>query len=246
MRNRQGHGTGRTISRSGSTTPGKTGGVGISRTRAGPERFKKKSRRDLDLMKTRGVRTLRWWIFTDFVVLTALAGRRPEAPPAPACRAGWVANFMKTVRGGPPRGASRLYPVFSSLIWGAKASKEVVSDKAVRPEASSKNAVRAHRQGRRQKERGNFRLGTSSMSRNGLVRHEDGGDPNKELTNGPITPRRASRPTLPLWPKRCEGPSQGSPSAWASAGLKWCGWQFDFLFRALGLDFFRRALLRPG
>jgi hypothetical protein len=67
----------------------------------------------MDLMKARGVRTLRWWVYTDFVESPLWQGegakRRCIGLPQ-----GWVANFIKAADAAHARGI-RLYPVFSSF-----------------------------------------------------------------------------------------------------------------------------------
>lgn len=111
------------------------------------ERFRR-IQKDLDLMRSRGVRTLRWWVYTDFVESPLWKGtgkdlRCTGLPP------GWVENFLTVLEAAHERGI-RLYPVFSSFDLGRKGFQAVVThpptrksfiEKAVRPilEAAGKH-----------------------------------------------------------------------------------------------------------
>jgi hypothetical protein len=185
---------------------------------------------DLNLMKARGVRTLRWWVFTDFVESPLWTGKGKDLrcvglPP------GWVANFMKVLDAAHERGI-RLYPTFSSFDLGRKGFKEVVANPATRKSFIEK-AVRP--------------LLTAAAKHPGvfawdiinepewLVRTEDGGDPNKELTDGPVSLAEL-RAYLKDMAVEVHAKAK-QPVSVGSAGLKWCGWQYDF-HSGLGLDFF--------
>ena len=185
---------------------------------------------DLDLMKSRGVRTLRWWIYTDFVSSPLWTGegvnRRCVGLPK-----GWVANFMKVVEAAKARGI-RLYPVFSSFDLGRKGFKEVVSVKTVR-QSFIHNAVRPILKAAGQNQ-GIFAWDICNEPE-WLVRKEDGGDPHKELSNGPITLAELRDYLKEMRAEIKAGARQ--PVSVGSAGIKWCGWQFDF-YSGLGLDFF--------
>lgn len=193
------------------------------------ERFVK-IQADLDLMKAKGVRTLRWWIYTDFVVSPLWEGEGTQRrcvgmPP------GWVKNFTATVEAAKARGI-RLYPVFSSFDLGRKGFKEVVSDKSVRKSFIEK-AVRPILEATG-KNGGVFAWDIINEPE-WLVRHEDGGDPNKELTNGPVSLAEL-RDYIADMAKEVHARAK-QPVSVGSAGLKWCGWQYDF-YSGLGLDFF--------
>ncbi len=185
---------------------------------------------DFDLMKSRGVRTLRWWVFTDFVTSPLWEGvgteRRCTGLPE-----GWVKNFMKAVEAAHARGI-RLYPVFSSFDLGRKGFMEVVLDKAVRKSFIEK-AVRPLLKAAGNNE-GIFAWDIINEPE-WLVRHEDGGDPNKELTHAPATLAEL-REYITDMAKEIHARAK-QPVSLGSAGLKWCGWQYDF-FSGLGLDFF--------
>lgn len=193
------------------------------------ERFKT-IQADLDLMKARGVRTLRWWVFTDFVDSPLWEGTGPKR----RCKGlpkGWVENFMKTVEAARARGI-RLYPCFSSFDLGRKGFKEVVADKTVRKSFIEK-AVHPLLDAAG-KDEGIFAWDIINEPE-WLVRHEDGGDPNKELTNGPVKLAEL-REYIKDMAKEVKKRAK-QPVSVGSAGLKWCGWQYDF-YSGLGLDFF--------
>lgn len=185
---------------------------------------------DLDQMKARGVRTLRWWVFTDFVTSPLWTGegknrRCTGLPP------GWVSNFMKVVEAAHARGI-RLYPVLSSFDLGRKGFKEVVADKAVRRSFIEK-AVDPLLKAAGNDE-GIFAWDIINEPE-WLVRKEDGGDPNKELTDGPVSLAEL-RDYIAEMAKEVKSKAK-QPVSLGSAGLKWCGWQYDF-YSGLGLDFF--------
>jgi hypothetical protein len=193
------------------------------------ERFKA-IQADLDGMQAKGVRTLRWWVFTDFVSSPLWKGegtarRCVGLPP------GWTEHFLQAVDAAHARGI-RLYPVFSSFDLGRKGFRDVVVDKELR-QSFIEHAVRP--------------LLKAAGSHPGifawdiinepewLVRKEDGGDPNAALTQGPITLAEL-RAYIADMAKEIHAQAK-QPVSVGSAGLKWCGWQYDF-YSGLGLDFF--------
>lgn len=185
---------------------------------------------DLDVMKARGVRTLRWWVFTDFVASPLWEGEGPHRR-CTGLPEGWVENFKKAVEAAHDRGI-RLYPVLSSFDLGRKGFKEVVSDKTLRQSFIEK-AVRPLLDAVGKNE-GIFAWDIINEPE-WLVRHEDGGDPNKELTNGPVSLVEL-RDYIATMAKEIKARAK-QPVSVGSAGLKWCGWQYDF-YSGLGLDFF--------
>jgi len=193
------------------------------------ERFKLMEA-DFDLMKEKGVRTLRWWVYTDFVTAPLWEGegvnRRCTGMPK-----GWVQNFMKAVEAAHARGI-RLYPVFSSFDLGRKGFKEVVTDKAVRKSFIEK-AVRPLLEAAGNNE-GIFAWDIINEPE-WLVRSQDGGDPNKELSNGPVKLSELRDYVKEMAQEIHKRAKQ--PVSVGSAGLKWCGWQYDF-YSGLKLDFF--------
>jgi hypothetical protein len=197
--------------------------------RGWPERFKK-IEADLDLMKARGVRTLRWWVFTDFVASPLWEDEGSDRRCAGLPK-GWVANFMKTVDAAHARGI-RLYPVFSSFDLGRKGFKEVVTDKGVR-KSFIKKAVRPILEAAASHE-GVFAWDIINEPE-WLVRKEDGGDPNQELSHGPIMLAEL-REYIAEMTREVQARAK-QPVSVGSAGLKWCGWEYDF-YSGLGLDFF--------
>lgn len=185
---------------------------------------------DLDLMKARGVRTLRWWVYTDFVESPLWTGKGKDLrctglPP------GWVANFVKVLDAAHERGI-RLYPTFSSFDLGRKGFKEVVANPATRKSFIEK-AVRPLLVAAA-KHPGVFAWDIINEPE-WLVRKEDGGDPNKELTDGPVSLAEL-RAYLKDMAAEVHAKAK-QPVSVGSAGLKWCGWQYDF-HSGLGLDFF--------
>ncbi len=193
------------------------------------ERFPK-IEANLDLMKARGVRTVRWWIYTDFVTspLWEGEGKKRRCVGMPE---GWVKNFLKTVEAAHARGI-KLYPVFSSFDLGRKGFKEVVSEKAVRKSFIEK-AVRPILEAAATHE-GIFAWDIINEPE-WLVRKEDGGDPNKELSHGPLSLKEVRAYVKDM--AREVHTRAKQPVSVGSAGLKWCGWQYDF-YSGLGLDFF--------
>lgn len=194
-----------------------------------PERFKK-MQADFDLMQARGVRTLRWWVYTDFVSSPLWRGEG-KARRCVGMPEGWVQNFMQALDAAHARGI-RLYPVFSSFDLGRKGFKEVVSEPAVR-KSFIEQAVRPllKAAGRHP---GIFAWDIINEPE-WLVAKEDGGDPNKELTHGPV--RLAE---LRAYVRDMAGEVKKharQPVSVGSAGIKWMGWQYDF-YSGLGLDFF--------
>lgn len=192
------------------------------------ERFKKINA-NLDVMKARGVRTLRWWIYSDFTEAPLWTGKG-EKLRCVGLPKGWVKNFMTTVDAAKARGI-RLYPVFSSFDLGRKGYKWVVSDKAVR-QSFIENAVRPIVQAATKNE-GIFAWDIINEPE-WLVRVEDNGDPNKELSDGPI---KLSELREYIADMVKEIRPSGHPVSLGSAGMKWCGFDYDF-FSGLGLDFF--------
>lgn len=185
---------------------------------------------DLDKMRASGVRTLRWWVYTDFVDSPLWTGtgsaRRCTGLPK-----GWVKNFMLVLDAASKRGI-RLYPTFSSFDLGRKGFKEVVTDPAVR-QSFIDNAVKPilAAAGRHP---GVFAWDIINEPE-WLVAKEDGGDPNKELSNGPV--RLAELRAYILTMAAVIHANAKQPCSVGSACQKWSGGQYDY-YSGLGLDFF--------
>jgi hypothetical protein len=193
------------------------------------ERFKR-IEKDFDLMRSRGVRTLRWWVYTDFVESPLWKGEGPKRR-CTGMPEGWVKNFMLALDAAHARGI-RLYPTFSSFDLGRKGFKEVVANKAVR-QSFIKNAVRPILKAAGKHE-GIFAWDIINEPE-WLVRKEDNGDPNKELSHGPVSLAELRAYIAEMRHEVKASASQ--PVSVGSAGLKWSGWQFDF-YSGLELDFF--------
>jgi hypothetical protein len=138
---------------------------------------------------------------------------------------------MKAAEAARARGI-RLYPVFSSFDLGRKGFKEVVADPGVR-QSFIENAVRPILQAAG-KSRVIFAWDIINEPE-WLVSKEDGGDPNRELSDGSVSLAEL-RAYIEAMAQEVHASAE-QPVSVGSAGIKWCGWQYDF-YSGLGLDFF--------
>jgi hypothetical protein len=185
---------------------------------------------DFDAMQARGVRTLRWWIYTDFIEAPLWSGKGKDLR-CTGMPENWVANFMKAAEAAQKRGI-RLYPVFSSFDLGLHGFREVVRNPETR-KSFIENAVRPILKA----------AGTSEAifawdvinEPEWLVQEKDNGAPNKNLTDGPVSLQELRDYIREMAAEIHASAKQ--PVSVGSAGLKWSGLQFDF-FSGLKLDFF--------
>ena len=185
---------------------------------------------DLDAMQKRGVRTLRWWVYTDFTDSPVWKGKG-KSLRCTGLPQGWVANFMKVADAAHQRGI-RLYPAFSSFDLGRKGFKWVVTDKAVR-KSFIENAVRPILKAAGTHP-GIFAWDIINEPE-WLVSKEDGGDPNKELSDGPVSLKELREYIKDMAAEVHANAKQ--PVSVGGACIKWCGFEYDF-YSGLDLDFF--------
>ncbi len=198
-------------------------------TQGWPTRFKA-IQADLDLMRARGVRSLRWWVYTDFVA-APLWQKQGQSWVCVGMPKGWVKNFVAVCDAAHARGI-KLYPTFSSFDMGLSGMDGVLRDPRTRKsfiDAAVVPLLKAT-----SKHPGIFAWDVINEPE-WLIRKEDGGDPNKDLKHGPFTLAELRSYVRDV--ARAVHLHAKQPVSVGSASMKWCGVQYDF-WSGLDLDFF--------